>query len=107
MLKPSAAPSVNQSSIKSAICAGGGEMPAVAGQIRQQLPQGRLVPPHQVEDHLGTTARRLHRVRIGEILRYKRAIERQVGREAGSQNRRPLRSAQKRRDKAGECSGVQ
>src|SRR4051795_11288675 len=89
ILKPSAAPSLNQSSMMSATCsgvpatpktprgpatvsrkcprravtepvlddvgdllrrAGDAEMAACAGKVRQQLPQRRLLPPHQVQD---------------------------------------------------------
>ena len=80
-LNPSAAPSVNQSSIRSAICsgrAGGGEMAARAGEIAEQLPQCRLVAPHQVDDDLGAAARRLDRAGVGEILRRQRPVERQM-----------------------------
>ena len=72
MLKPSAAPSVNQSSIRIGDLlrrAGEGEMAAGAGEVRQQLPQGRLFPPHQAQDHLGAAARRLDRRGRREILR--------------------------------------
>jgi hypothetical protein len=38
-------------------------------KIAEQLPQGRLVAPHQIEDHLGAAARRLDRFRRRGILR--------------------------------------
>src|SRR5438477_634984 len=58
--------------------AGGDEMSASAGAIAEQLPQGRLVPPHQVQDHLGAAARRLDRAGIGKILGRQWPVERQV-----------------------------
>ena len=80
-LKPSAAPSRNQSSIRSAIMlrrARRDEMPARAGHVAEQLPQRRLLPPHQADDHLGAAARRLHCGRIGEVLRPQRLVQLQV-----------------------------
>ena len=53
-------------------------MAARAGKARQQLPQRRLLPPHQIEDHLGAAARRLDRRGRWKILGHQRAIERQV-----------------------------
>ena len=57
---------------------GGDVMAARAGEIAEQLPQGRLVAPHQVDDHLGAAARRLDRAGVGEIRRRQRPVERQM-----------------------------
>src|ERR1700731_3557987 len=80
MLKPSAAPSSNQSSIKLGDLfrrACGDEMAARTGEISEQLPQCRLVAPHQIDDHLGPTARGLDHAGVGKIFWRQRAIERQ------------------------------
>src|SRR5262249_32168411 len=44
-------------------------MPTRSGEERQELPQGGLLPPHQLQDDFGPTARRFHSARGGEIVR--------------------------------------
>src|ERR1700737_2182083 len=55
--------------------AGSDVMSARAGKIPEQLPQCRLVAPHQIDDDFSTAARGLYQTRVGEIFRDKRAIE--------------------------------
>ena len=59
-------------------CAREGEVAPRAGEVRQQLPQGRLLAPHQAQDDLGAAARCLHRSRVREIVRRERPVERQM-----------------------------
>src|SRR5689334_4803208 len=72
-LNPSAAPSLNHSTIRLAICSG-----VPAGEVGEQLPQSRLLAPHQADDHLGAAARGLDRAGVGEVLDRQRLVERQV-----------------------------
>src|SRR5262245_32211768 len=56
-------------------CTGQDVVAAGTGTVAQQLPQGRLVAPHQIEDYLGAAARRFDRARIGKVFWPARAIE--------------------------------
>ncbi len=80
-LNPSAAPSLNQSSIRSATCSGVPairEMAARAGHVAQELPQRRLVAADDVDDDFGAAARRLDRLRGRGNPPGQRLVERQM-----------------------------
>ena len=55
-----------------------GVMPTRTGESRQQLPQGGLLPTHQLQDDFGPAARRFHGARVGEIVRCEGRIQRQM-----------------------------
>ena len=53
-------------------------MPTRPGESRQQLPQGGLLPTHQIQDDFGPAARRFHAARGGKVVRGEWCIQRQM-----------------------------
>src|SRR4051794_26010073 len=47
-------------------------------KITQQLPQCRLVPPNQVDNHLGPASCGLNCLWAREVIRHKRSVQRQM-----------------------------